>query len=610
MTVRQPSRIRRFFSFIVFRLVPLALIVGIVWFSYGAVQAIAQRIGEQVEAGERTSLYEMTLAAVLPTLTTYTAEPTATHTSTATPTTTLTPTPSFTSSLTHTPTATLTATNTATHTPTATLTETPSLQPTVVAQAFATNTPRPLAVTLPAMNTAVPTSAPTIEPSPTSTFTVVPTTAAPQPAITNTARPLPTVFLPENADPNLVAATAIPTVVPLIDRQGYDLVNILLLGVDDEITGDNVQRTDTMIVVSINRTTNTVSMLSIPRDLYVFIPGWTMQRMNLAYFRGESGGWTDGGFGLMRQTILYNFGINVHYYALINLSGFKQIIDTLGGVDMSVDCAIQDYELVEAPPPPEAIKDEETSLYTLPVGFYHFDGGSALWYARSRHTSIEFDRGRRQQQLLRAIWRSARSQGIVTQIPELWSQLTGVVKTDLGFEDMLGLLPYALSLDPDRVENFTFSRLYHTTPWTPPDGANVQLPNYEAVHELMTDFYTPPTESQILVQSATIEVYNGTPNSNWDRVAADSLAYNGGFTAIASGAADNTAYADTILIDYTGQTKGSSTAEIAEILSVKPENVHVEPDPNRTADFKVILGSNYTSCTSNAIMEVENTTGE
>ncbi|MBZ0279685.1 MAG: LCP family protein [Anaerolineae bacterium] len=605
MTVRKTSRISRFFGFILFRLVPFVLIIGIIWSSYGAAQAIARRIGEQVEAGERLASYESTLSAILPTLTTHTAEPTTTFTATATPTITFTPTPSFT----NTPTSTATAPNTPTLIPSATLTATPSPQPTTVAQVFATNTARPIAVTLPAMNTAVPTNTPTTESSPTATFTAEPT-ATLQPAFTATPRPLPTVFLPENADPGIVAATAIPTVVPLIDRQGYDLVNILLLGVDDEITGDNVQRTDTMIVVSINRTTNTVSMLSIPRDLYVFIPGWTMQRMNLAYFRGESGGWTDGGFGLMRQTILYNFGINVHYYALINLSGFKQIIDTLGGVDVSVDCAIQDYELVGAPPPPEAIKNEEDALYTLPVGFYHFDGGSALWYARSRHTSIEFDRGRRQQQILRAMWRSARSQGIITQLPELWSQLTQVLETDLSFEDMLGLLPYGLSLEPDRIESFTFSRLYHTTPWTPPDGANVQLPNYEAVRELMTDFYQPPTESQVLVQNASIEVYNGTNNANWDRVAADSLAYNGGFTAVASGTADNNNYLDTILIDYTGQTKGSSTAEIAEILSVKPENVRVEPDPNRTTDFKVILGSNYTSCTSNAILEVENTTGE
>lgn len=88
----------------------------------------------------------------------------------------------------------------------------------------------------------------------------------------------------------------------------------MLLGVDSELTGVAVDRTDTMIIVSINRTTNTVSMLSLPRDLYVYIPGWTMQRLNLAFTHGEQVGWTGEGFGLLRQTIFYNFGINVHYY--------------------------------------------------------------------------------------------------------------------------------------------------------------------------------------------------------------------------------------------------------------------------------------------------------
>ncbi|MBL8163317.1 MAG: LCP family protein [Anaerolineae bacterium] len=626
MSVKKPSLFRRLFRFMAFRLLPGALIIATIWFSVGIVQAVTRYVGEQQSFSGRADDYQATYAAVLPTFTTHTLTPTltpsATHTPTTTPTATLTatPTPTATPSATPTATETSTATNTPTHTPTltpsATATETPeptaTPEPVVVAQVFATNTPRALEITLPALNTSVP--SPTLiqptateTPLPTLTFTPAPT-IPPAPAASATPRPLPTVFLPEDADPNIVAPTAIPTKVPLIDRQGYDLVNIILLGGDSEITDDNVDRTDTMIVVSLNRTTGTVSMLSIPRDLLVFIPGWTMQRMNLAYTRGNLVGWTDGGFGLLRQTILYNFGINVHYYVRVDLSGFKEIIDSLGGVNVVVDCALQDYELVDAPPPPEAVFDDETSLYTLPVGYYRFDGGSALWYARSRHSSIEFDRGRRQQQLLRAMWREARGNGLVTQLPQLWAQLTGVVETNLAFEDMIGLLPYALNLDPDRIEHFTMARLYHTTPWTMPDGSNVQLPNYEPVSQLMTEFYQPPTESQILVQSATIEVYNGTSNANWDRVGADVLGWEG-FSAIAAGNAETTDYPQTVLIDYTGQTKGSSLNELASLLNVRPENVRIEPDPNRTADFRVILGADYSSCTSNAVLPVGETDG-
>jgi LCP family protein required for cell wall assembly len=618
MSVKKSSRINRFLGFIGFRVFPIILVIGILWFSYSVVQAVARRIGEQIEAGQRSSLYEGTLAAIVPTLATNTPESTvsftATNTSFPTATASYTPTtvPSATPTNTPTPTYTNTATLTPTLVPSPTITDTS--EPLLIAQVFATNTPRAIAITLPPLNTAVPTSAPIIPASPTSTPTFTETPPAPTmtftslPEATITPRPLPTLFLPAAPDTNVVAPTAIPTQVPTVDRHGYDLVNILLMGGDGELTGDNVTRTDTMIIVSINRTTNTVAMLSLPRDLFVYIPGWTMQRLNLAYTHGEQIGWQpDGGWGLMRQTIFYNLGINVHYYALINLSGFKQVIDTLGGVDLTVDCAIQDYALIDAPPPAQATADSY-QIYTLPVGFYHLDGGAALWYARSRHNSSDFDRGRRQQQLLRAIWRTARAGGQVGKLPEVWSQLTQVVKTNLNFEDMVGLLPFALNLDPGRIDHFTMARLYHTTPWQPPDGSFVQLPNYDPIRELLDDFYQPPTENQITEEGERVLVYNGTTNTDLDRVAADRLGWEG-LNAIASGTADNTNYADTKLIDYTGKTKGSQVDSIAKVLNIKPENIRSEPDPNRQADFAIILGSNYNSCTEGGVLPVEENTG-
>ncbi len=594
MSLNKPSRFRRLLRFVFSRLIPLVLVALGLWQSSGTVQALARYIGESQRAAERQPLYQQMAVTLAPTLITFTPQPTNTATQTSTPTATATntATPTTTPSSTPSITPSSTPTSTPTISPSATMTPTP--EPVSVAQLFATNTPRPLAVTLPPLNTNVPAASPTATPTPLPSPTTLPTNL---PAATETPRPLPTLLIPAGPDPNAAAPTAIPTQVPAIDRQGYDLINILLLGGDSQITGDNIDRTDTMIVVSINRTTSTVSMLSLPRDLYVYIPGWTMQRLNLAYTRGEQVGWTDGGFGLMRQTIFYNFGINVHYYILADLSGFKEIIDALSGIDVAVDCAIKDLPLVSAPPPAQAVGPDSEGYYVLPVGYYHLDGGGALWYARSRHNSIEFDRGRRQMQILRAIWRTARSSGQITQLPELWSQLTQVVKTNLTFEDMLGLLPYALNLDPNKIEQFYMRRLYHTTPWQPPDGSFVQLPNYEPIRQLLQDFYLPPTESQVSIQATRVEVLNGTANPNWDRVAADTLAWNG-FDAIAAGTADRTDYADTILIDRTGQTKGSRTLELTTRLNIRPENVRIEPDPNRTADYIVIIGRSYSSCSA------------
>jgi LCP family protein required for cell wall assembly len=602
MSVKKPSRLRRFFGFIAFRLIPALLIVGILWSGYRVGAAVVRRVGEQMEHGQRSSAYAQTVTAIAPTLTTYTPTSTDTPlpTETATPTPTKTPAATASSTETPLPTATDTATSTATNTeaptiaPTATPVDTDT--PVMIAQAFATNTPRGQSITLPPTNTIAPVETATL------TLTFTPTQTA-TPDITETPRPLPTLLLPGDPDPNAVAVTAIPTAVSAVDRHGYDLVNILLLGVDDEVTADNIARTDTMIILSINRTTGTVAMLSLPRDLFVWIPGWTMQRLNLAYTHGEQVGWTDGGFGLLRQTIFYNLGINVHYYAVINLSGFKQIVDAVGGVDVAVDCAIQDYAIVGAAVPAGAGEPDEDALYTLPVGFYHMNGEEALWYARSRGNSSDFDRGRRQQQILRAIWRQARSSGQLASLPNLWEEATQIVRTNLSFEDMLTLIPIALNLNTGNIEHFTFARLYHTTPWTTPDGSNVQLPNYDAVRELLNDFYTPPTESQVILEGAQIVVYNGTTNRDWDRVAAERLAWDG-FNAVAAGAADRTDYTETVLVDHTGQTKGSSLQEIARILNVSPENIILEPDPNRETDFEVILGSNYNSCTF-AVLPIE-----
>jgi hypothetical protein len=231
-------------------------------------------------------------------------------------------------------------------------------------------------------------------------------------------------------------------------------------------------------------------------------------------------------------------------------------------------------------------------------------GAEALWYARSRHSSDDFDRGRRQQQVLRAVWRKAKEGGLLGNVIPLWNEGSQYVETDMTVEDVLGLVPMALNLDPSRIEDYRLIRTYHTTPWQPPDGSNVQVLNYEPLRQLLQDFYTPPTQNQLVSESATIHVLNGTQNQDWDRVAADYL-LRSGVTAIPDGAADASDYTDTILIDHTGRSKGSSLSEIAHALNVKPENVRAEPDPNRTYDFEVILGSSYNSCDSHSVLPVD-----
>lgn len=466
---------------------------------------------------------------------------------------------------------------------------------------FATNTPRPpqddnagqggslFATNTPAASTE---AVPTEQAPPAST-------AAPQ-FIDMTPGPLPTIlYLGEPSEAERAAApTAIPTAFPIVPRD-YDLINILLMGQDNEITGESIARTDTMLVVSINRDTGTVSMLSLPRDLYVYMPVTGMNRLNVTYGVGGNLGWNGGAFFYMRQVLLYNLGINVHYYAMVDLSGFASLIDRIGGIDIAVDCPIQDYPLIGAEVPADAIKTTEDGKYTLGVGYYHLSGAEALWYARSRGNSDDFDRGRRQQQILRAAAKQVLSSGLLNDVaglPGLINEGLQAVETDLTFNDILGLVPVGLSLDPDQIENFRLIRTYHTTPWQPPDGAFVQLPVADPLYNLMLDFYTPPTPNQLELRAARIRVLNGTDNANWDRVAAERLGWSN-LGAGAAGSADKSDYPSTVIIDYTGQDKGSVLPFIVEALNAKPENVIAQPDPNREVDFDVIVGADYNSCT-------------
>lgn len=429
--------------------------------------------------------------------------------------------------------------------------------------------------------------------------------ATPQPPTRQPAGPpttvaLPTFFPPQQADEQVISGTAVPDKVPVIPRD-YELINIVLLGGDDEVTADNTVRTDSIIIVSINTETRSVSMLSIPRDLFVYVPLPGMHRINTVYGIGESYGWSGGGFGLLREVIFYNLGIQTHYYAKVDFSGFREIIDTLGGIDMAVDCTYQDYFPYE-----QADGTFEYRIRTLPVGYYRFNGREALWYARTREGTLEFDRGRRQQLLLRAIWRAALQEGLLESLPTLWNDLLQVVETDVPYNVMLGLLPIGLELDPTEIEMYTMIYRYHTEPWRVSEGVYagqvVQLPKPEPIAQLMYDFYQPPTSSQLDVALPSIAVYNGTGNPDWDKVAADTL-YNAGFNAYAAGVADNIDYVETVIIDFTGEQKGSPIPGIMDELNVNGQNVRVEPAVERTSDYEVIIGATYDSCPATIVLD-------
>ncbi len=383
--------------------------------------------------------------------------------------------------------------------------------------------------------------------------------------------------------------------MPLVDEHGQDIVNVLLVGLATENIGA-AGLTDTMMIVSFNRQARHASIVSVPRDLYVYVPvEGMMTKLNQAYYFGEKNP-DDGVTGMesLKQTILYNLGVQIDYTAMVNFNGFKRLIDSLGGVEISVDCAIQDWRLIS----PELDRNvaENYAKFTLEAGVHLLDGDTALWYVRSRKTSSDLDRGRRQQDVLRAIWRTLRARGTLEALPILWEQWDDLVKTDMPLDVALGLLPDVIGMDTADVSYYTFRIRQEVSNGYTPDAQQryILVPDREAVYRLMQNVVAPATASQLAASIPTVAVVNATGTSYYDylaRIAADRLELEGFRTTIIQEAGQARQYNH--IIDYTGQDKGSPLERLMKVLSTTAEGVRVEPDPQRTVDYKVLIGQNY-----------------
>ncbi len=393
--------------------------------------------------------------------------------------------------------------------------------------------------------------------------------------------PLPSAIPIDTPDPY----TAIPTPVPLLE-QSTEAINIVLMGAD--IT-DGSWRTDTLIVVSVEPNLPAVSMLSIPRDLYVYVPGWKMSRINTADFHGEQVGYPGGGPGLVKATLEYNLGIRVHYFARVDFQGFVDILDTLGGVDVLVDC-----ELHDTFPNPDAIGGS-SDIDLLP-GVHHLDGKQALWYARSRWNTSDFDRGRRQQRVLRSALAKIKQLDLLPKLPELWDDLTQTVETDLSLETALWLATVAGRLDSSTAIKSRFIDGTVVREWLSPQGAAVLLPAYERIGPLIAEALAPPDTARARQGAARVEVLNGTTWPDWATLAADRLVWEG-FEVVRIGQADHADYQQTTIVDLTGTDKGSPASHLADILRVDKANIVPADDAaNDTLSFRVIVGYDYVSC--------------
>lgn len=363
-----------------------------------------------------------------------------------------------------------------------------------------------------------------------------------------------------------------------------EVLTILLIGGDRDYVLD--MNTDTLIVAVVNRSTKQVSLLSIPRDLWVYIPTSGWGRINTAHRIGARGKYPEGGGpGLLIRTIEENLGIPIDHWVRVGYEGFARAVDELGGVDLVVPCRVNlRYQ------PPTSAEEQEMILSS---GIHHLDGATALRYVRTRRGDTDFERARRQQQFLKAVWYQFKSPETLLKIPGLWTAMKGAFATDLSLGDVLALAPVALELEPQRVRSLAIGR-GQVEGWTTPGGARVLLPIPERVQEVVARLYAPsPAGGTGASEAARIQVQNGTGRTQLAAIAADQLRWQG-FQVVDTGPADRADYQNTQILVFNDRPE--AVARLAGLLQVKPANVIQQPDPGQPADLRLVLGNDYDPC--------------
>ncbi len=301
--------------------------------------------------------------------------------------------------------------------------------------------------------------------------------ARPQPV--HTAAPTPTFVLAASIK-TLPTPTPTPHVKP-------EPVTLLLLGVDRRGPESDLRNTDTLMLFYLDRENRRMVILSIPRDLYVEIPGHGEGRINTAYALGELDG--TGGLALARQTVSATLGIPVQHAVLIDFNVFVTLVDAIGGLDVDVPYSIYD------PNYPDSGNGYDP--FYLPAGRHHLDGATALKYARTRATSGgDFDRTARQRQLVLAardrILESDMLPALINNAPQLWSTLSTAIDSDLTLAELADLATAAATIPTERITSAAIDQGC-THFWITPDGAYVLLADQQALRALLNNlFSTPP----------------------------------------------------------------------------------------------------------------------
>jgi LCP family protein required for cell wall assembly len=378
---------------------------------------------------------------------------------------------------------------------------------------------------------------------------------------------------------------------------GSDRVTVLLMGLDyrDWLANEGPPRSDSMMLLTIDPVARTAGMLSIPRDLWVAIPGFEHNRINTAYAQGESFKVPGGGPGLAMRTVENLLGVPVQYYAVVDFYAFERIVDEIGGVDILV---LEDVKISPLGRPSKWLYGGKSE---------HLDGPETLAYARARKTEGgDFDRAARQQQVAMALRDTILDLDMVptllTRAPSMYQELSAGIRTNLTLDQMISLGLLALQVPKNSIQRGTIAPPDQVSLETLPDGAQVLKPVPDRIRELRDQIFTNtsavgpsvpldnPAEGARL-EAARISVRNGSGVEGLATQTADYFKGQG-LNVVEIGNADRLDYDKSMLI-VENATYPYAVRFLSSLMSLSQSQILRPVTSDPAIDIIVILGQDW-----------------
>jgi LCP family protein required for cell wall assembly len=399
-----------------------------------------------------------------------------------------------------------------------------------------------------------------------------------------------------DSGPAIDPSTNIPTAKPW---DGVSRVNILLLGLDYTDRRATVEgfngpwHSDTMILASVDPLTNSMGILSIPRDLWVDIPGYDYGKINTAYFYGDKDSLPGGGAGLAIETVENFLGVDINFYVRIDLNAFTAMIDEIGGLKMNIQERIQ-----LDPYGKKAPVWVETGEQVLP-------GYLALAYARDRSTAGgDFDRNKRQQEVIKAIIRRVTEFNqlptLIANAPALYEELQSGISTNMSLDQIIQLALLITQYPQENLRSYYIAPPEMIVEGTVEGWGQVLIPVTDKIRILRDQMFAEGSAGVApivlggsdldlaIAESANIVLQNGT---NFAGLADTTSAYLSGQGLTISDVQNGeyTTYTTMIIYNSTPYT----ASYLASLMNIPVNRIYNRYDPSSTTDIMIVLGDDW-----------------